>query len=276
MSGISGYSNLNRYDASLDASAPAEEEAPAPAPEAQIVRGGAPAVPSIGSQMADVVSDLTATELAKKLQTDGGLTKTEAKAEAKEIKKTAEEIQKLEEKLSGLETKRAELQKRVDDPSLDWWDKMWAEWDLADVDYEIAGVKQELGQLTDTLEDIVGSFNGALDKLFASAMTGLDFYTTLNRIFSSQLTEKIDADAARRQIDVADRKKGEAAADLRTKERAHLQDIGTIRPSPPQSEAVKKELNRLRDDLEKGKFPRTEDGATKLRGRFAEVRNRRI
>lgn len=272
MSGISGFGGVDRYDSpQLDAEPKADGEAPVE--EGRIVRGGSGERPGMQAHaMAEMVADISTTRLQKELQA-GGLSKKEAKAEAKEIKKTAEELQELEGELATLKEKEAALLKEQNDPSTDWWAQSWVEYDLADVRWEIAKVEQKLGKLEDTMENLFGRVSKFWDDAFAA----LERVTTLHDFFRTTGAQKLDQGIAlneKGRADAAARQKKDAAeAEKRGRARRDAMDKGVIRPAPPESKAVRDELQRIYVAMKEGKVQKTEQAVEAMRAKVAQVRD---
>lgn len=255
MSGISGYGSVGRdYSLEGEGAAP-EQPAAEPVAEGQIVRGGPPATAAV----TEALTSMTATQLQQQLMAaDDGLTKTEAKAQAKEIKATAAEVEELQAQLKDLKDLEKVYEDMLADPSLDPWEASWIESDLWDLRFDIYDIEDQLGELQGSLEDLMGK---AWDGLLGSIQESLAVL--------SIGTKKIDDVGANiEQRARFSRRERDAKAKLdrdRDALEQQLREKGVVIPVPPRSEVGKKITADLRKALDEASRRRDADTLEMLR-----------
>jgi hypothetical protein len=259
MSGISGFRPADLSDATAAEEPQDAAAAPAPAPtvptEAQIVRGGGPVTPEVAAS----VAHMNIHDLAQKLQA-GGESRAQARKDAAHLMKTATDIDVLNRQLDALKTKEAALQAKLASPDEALWDQTWDELDLSKVELDMSKIEEKLGKLE-------GKLDTAIDKVrdaWSNALSTLDFYSTLDGIKNQQIDSSVDTSQSQRALDLDHRREDDRSAELERERHKKLADLGVIRPSPPESQAVKAELKKILDWATDAKTVKDHENFVKL------------
>ncbi len=253
MSGISGYGRVDasEFTTSDETSGAASGGDAAPAPEAQVTRGSVPAAPT------DALLQMKTSELQSQLM-ETGLSKTEAKLQAKEIKATAAEVAELEEELAWLEGLEQMYEDMLADPSMDDWYSSWIMADLWDVRMDIYDVKDKLGRLEGDLKELLGN-------CWSGMLGAIDFGIKFGQLRGQESTDKSKIADMERSFEEK-RRELKAKVDRSERQlRELLEEKGFVIPVPPQSDIARTLTKELSRKLERAKLVRTDESLEALR-----------